>query len=164
MIKCLNSLLVFILVVVLFTALTSKIPILGIRSFVVSSGSMQPALPVGSVLFIRPALIYSVGDIISFKNSSGSVVTHRIVGKSIQTPENIYRVAGDANPQPDSALISQSEIICRSFSHLPVLGRVAGFTQSRLGFLTLLLIPTFLFITRQTVEIICEIQKVRAAI
>ena len=153
MIKCLNSLLVFILVVVLFTALTSKIPILGIRSFVVSSGSMQPALPVGSVLFIRPALIYSVG-----------VVTHRIVGKSIQTPENIYRVAGDANPQPDSALISQSEIIGRSFSHLPVLGRVAGFTQSRLGFLTLLLIPTFLFITRQTVEIICEIQKVRAAI
>ena len=145
---------------VVFTAITSKIPVFGLSSFVVASGSMAPALPTGGIVFIRPGLTYDVGDIISFKNSSGMTVTHRLVGKDIRTPQNNYRVAGDANPQPDSVLVPHSEILGKSVFYLPYFGRLAGFIQSPTSFIGFLIVPALLFIVWQIYEIFQEYRKI----
>ena len=64
--------------VVLFVFITSRSPmIMGVRSFVVVTGSMQPALPIGSVVFTLPKNEYKVNEIITF-NRVNITFTHRI--------------------------------------------------------------------------------------
>ena len=90
----LQSVVFLFLFLSVFIVVTSKTNLLaGIKSFVVLTGSMEPALPAGSVVFIRPSDSYRTGDVISFKNSSGMTVTHRIVASS----NGFIRTAGDAN-------------------------------------------------------------------
>jgi len=156
----LRSLLYLFLIVSIFIAITSKIPVFGLSSFVVASGSMAPALPTGGIVFIRPGLTYDVGDIISFKNPSGMTVTHRLVAKQVGIPENNYQVAGDANPQPDSVLVPHSEILGKSVFYLPYFGRLAGFIQSPTRFIGFLIVPALLFIVWQIYEIFQEYKKI----
>jgi signal peptidase len=76
--------------------------ILGFHLFVVESGSMEPTFHVGSVLLCRkpqdPAKL-QVKDVVTFRNVSGHVVTHRIVEVIAgETGAAAYRTKGD-NPQ-----------------------------------------------------------------
>lgn len=76
--------------------------ILGFHLFVVESGSMEPTFNVGSVLLCRkpqdPAKL-KAQDVVTFKNLSGNVVTHRIVEViADETGQTAYRTKGD-NPR-----------------------------------------------------------------
>src|SRR3989344_800103 len=53
----------------------------GIDAKVVQSGSMEPAIPVGALVFIAPLASYEAGDVVTFGKDSASAVptTHRIV-------------------------------------------------------------------------------------
>src|SRR3989338_6822266 len=92
----------FILILSVFILITSKTAVLGgLRSFVVVSGSMQPEIYKGSVVFSFKLPTYKSGNIISYLNPAGLVVTHRIIEK-VSLPEgNFYLSKGDANNTPD---------------------------------------------------------------
>ncbi len=67
----LQSLIFFLLLSAVFILITSKTALVkGIRSFVVVSGSMQPAIKVGSIVFVKPAGSYQLGDVIAFDNKA----------------------------------------------------------------------------------------------
>lgn len=72
--------------------------VLGVSVKRVASGSMEPELPVGSLIFIREQPHYMRGDIIVFPDDEGRAITHRLVdygdGGSLITK-------GDANPTHD---------------------------------------------------------------
>ena len=65
---------------------------------IVRGGSMEPAVGVGSVIIIdRDARDPVVGDIVSFREANGSIITHRVVAADAGT----YETKGDANDVAD---------------------------------------------------------------
>src|SRR3989344_848968 len=77
---------------VIFTLITSKTGvIMGIRSFTVLSGSMEPTIPAGAIIFVHKAQTYGANDIIAFKNSAEQTVTHRVDQTLINDGEIFFR-------------------------------------------------------------------------
>ena len=111
-----------ILVLVIISAVPVAVPrLFGYNVYSVVSGSMAPALPVGSILYVEPVPPeeVEVGDIIAFK-SSGSVVTHRVLQ---DMPEgSCFITKGDANEMADINPVPYVELIGRVRMHLPALG------------------------------------------
>ncbi len=132
--------------------------ILGIRSFVVLTGSMNPILPPGSIVFTQNFPNYKIGDIIAFK--SGNVnVTHRIIDFEEQNGSFSYKTHGDANNAPDSQLVSNSQILGKVFYSLPYLGKLTIFLKTLPGFLLLIVSPALVFVIFEIINIKNELTK-----
>lgn len=127
---------------VVFLLITSHSGILGgIRSYDVMSGSMEPVLHVGSMVFTRPAISYQVGDIITFKRGN-ITVTHRIN----ETKNSEFITKGDANNSPDPQSVSLSQIIGRNFLVVPNIGKLTNFVKTVPGFILFIGIPVLIYI------------------
>lgn len=74
---------------------------LGFRPLVVRSGSMEPAINTGDLIFTRMIVAdhAEVGDVVTFKDPSrsGELVTHRVVGIEGQGSSLAFRTRGDSN-------------------------------------------------------------------
>ena len=151
-------LLLAVLVVIILTVITSKTSLYGVRSYEVASGSMEPTLGIGSIIFTRPSQDYKVGDIITFKRDDIDV-SHRIVAINTKNGQQVYQTKGDANRSPDQAYVSSSAIVGKEIFQLPFLGRLTAFTKTPLGYIALLAIPTFLFVAYELWNIKEEYKK-----
>ena len=80
------------------------VPLPSYGSYVVLSGSMEPAIQTGSLVYTHETNDYTKGDIITF-SVQDRTVTHRIVG---ETSEG-FITKGEKQP-PDSWRISESQI------------------------------------------------------
>ncbi|MCL2670432.1 MAG: signal peptidase I [Clostridiales bacterium] len=92
--------------IVLIVALAMVIPwLFGVQPKVVLTGSMEPNLPVGSLVYVVPVSAeedLAVGDIITYPGvEGGKDVTHRV--NRIETEEGIkkFYTKGDANEDED---------------------------------------------------------------
>lgn len=150
-----STLLVILLPFVVLTLVTSKTAVVNIRSFVVLSGSMQPLLQVGSVVYAQRQAAYALGDVISFTNDGNQTVTHRIVGMK----DNSYITQGDANNSMDSGFISKNKVIGKVFFYVPYLGYAITQLKSPIAFVAAVIIPTILFILFELRNIKIEIEK-----
>ncbi len=98
--------------------------LLGWYLFSVQSGSMEPTLPVGSVLLCRrpgdPARL-AANTIVTFRTLSGDIVTHRITGLETVGGETAYRTKGD-NPinSPDPDLLTPDRVIAVFVLKIPL--------------------------------------------
>lgn len=148
-----------ILPILIFMLITSKTPIIfGIRSFVVLSGSMQPTLPVGSIIFTKDIPSYRVGEMITFQN--GSVpVTHRIIDTQMKDTLINYKTQGDANSDPDGQLVSKNEIIGKVFYHIPYIGKITSLLKTLPGFLIFIVLPALIFIIFEIINIKKELTR-----
>lgn len=106
--------------------------ILGFSPMIVTTGSMEPTLPAGSMIVAHAQADYAVGDIVSFRQGN-AVVTHRIVE---ETPQG-YRTAGDANNTPDRDAVPPSAVLGRVVVCLPWAGAALSFLQGPIGVLLL---------------------------
>ncbi len=133
--------------VVTIRSVTKKdVSIFGYRLFYVVSGSMEPTLPVGSLLVVKEQDSYEVNDIITFYSKDESIKgypnTHRIVGISEKNGEKLYITKGDANSQSDDP-IGYDDIIGKVRFSLET-GFVSGIIEllsSPSGFFVIILIP-----------------------
>ena len=93
----------------------------GYEVYDVVSGSMEPAIPVGSAVFVQsvPPAQIAAGDVIAFQ-SHGTVITHRVVENN--GPESSLTTQGDANAQPDPEAVAYGSVIGRVERHVPGLG------------------------------------------
>src|SRR5829696_1793968 len=76
----------------------------GYQRFVVVGGSMEPNIHRGSLIFdeVVPAARLAVGDVITYvPPGHGTPVTHRIISRTSERGEWVFRTQGDANRQPD---------------------------------------------------------------
>lgn len=155
-----QSVLFIILALTVITFITSKTSILGsIRSMVVLSGSMEPALPVGSIVYITKQIGYDNKDIITYKTESGMNVTHRITGIEFSEEGTVYSTKGDANKSIDSSVIPYEKVMGKVFLTIPYLGKVINFLNSPKGFLAFIVAPSTLFISMELWKIKKEIEK-----
>ena len=107
----------------------------GIDQYVVISGSMEPAIPVGSMVYSAqtdPSTL-EAGDIIVFySNEAGDTpVTHRVVENHIADGEVITK--GDANAQNDLSPITYDNILGKLVLHIPMLGYMAAPLGTMMG-------------------------------
>src|SRR3990167_10353440 len=151
---------IFILVpFVVFTLITSKTDkFLGIQSFVVLSGSMQPTIPVGSIIYTQKESWYPEGSVISFK-SGDATVTHRVVKVINRANTLYYQTKGDANSTVDGKEIITSDIFGKQVFSLPYVGRLIIFLKTPQGFFPLIIFPITVFIILELWNLKKEIEK-----
>ena len=93
----------------------------------VQSGSMAPALPVGSLVIDRPVdpTALHVGDIATYRQHADGVtryVTHRIVRVTGPASALQFTFRGDANSSADPRPVPASAISGKVWMHLPYVG------------------------------------------
>lgn len=156
----LQTFLFILLPFVVFTLITAKAPIAGVQSFVVLSGSMSPKFPTGSVVYAKSTDTYGINDVITFKNNSGQIVTHRIT-KIIKEKNTAlqYQTKGDANKIVDSTLVPQKNILGKIIFFVPYVGYLIGFLKTPLGISTFIILPATMFIVFELWSIKKEIEK-----
>lgn len=128
-----NFLGTFILLAVIATALPLTLPrFLGYEIYGVVSGSMEPEIPVGSVIYVETVEPESVeaGDVIAFR-SEESVISHRVVENRFVVGE--YVTKGDANAGEDMNTVAYAELIGRVAYHFPGVGRFMMIYASNTG-------------------------------
>ena len=97
--------------------------VLGYQEYVVVSGSMEPAVPVGSCVLVRKVKETEVlaGDIITYcLPNSETVITHRVIRHNTLT--NSFDTKGDANDKEDAVSVPYSQVLGRVQLCIPLLG------------------------------------------
>lgn len=122
-----------VLVVIVAVCIPMTVPrLLGYEVYVVISGSMEPAIPLGSALYMEAAAPEDVaaGDVIAFYDR-GAVITHRVVENHVVEGEFITK--GDANAENDMAPVAYGNLIGRMAVSVPFLGNVMAVCSGTKG-------------------------------
>lgn len=117
----------------------------GYGIYTVASGSMEPRIHTGEVIYTKTEKFENLreGDIITFSMNDGrTTVTHRI--KKIDRKERMIQTAGDANREADPTWIGEDSVIGKVIYSVPGLGRVAVMAGAPGG--KLYLLAVFLWI------------------
>jgi len=139
---------VFITLIALYF-LSSNINIFGsYKSFIVQSGSMEPAIMTGDIVIIQKQDKYYVSDVVTFYNNEHRIVTHRIVEINEK-----FSTKGDANRSFDQDTISDNQIIGKVILIVPRLGYLMSFVKTRNGLILLVLIPAAIYILDELLKI-----------
>lgn len=137
------------------------LPISGaVQLFTVRSGSMEPAIPTGSLIFVRPSTEYAPGDIITVRTGDRKTVTHRIVEVLSTDVGLAYHTKGDNNEEADPVETRSTDVIGKTLLIVPYLGYPVAYAQTRTGFLTLIFIPALLIILSELVTIVQEARRI----
>ena len=121
----------------LLTVILSSLPLavprlLGYEVYGVVSGSMEPTIPTGSVIYVETVEPVAIekGDIIAF-GKDGDVVAHRV--SENRFVEGKFITKGDANALQDFESVPYSSLIGRVARSLPYVGRYMMLYASSVG-------------------------------
>ncbi len=121
----------------------------GHQMYIVLSGSMSPAFEAGSLAFVQPLAPrnIAVGDIITFRSAGGgdTLTTHRVVQVNREGGLS-FITRGDANDVNDQHPVPAADVVGKVQYALPYAGYIMSFGQSKLGILSLVMIPGILII------------------
>ena len=122
-----------ILIAVIGISIPLALPrILGYEVYYIESGSMEPTLPVGSVVYVEYVNPREVetDDIIAFQYD-GAVVTHRVVQNRYFSKAILTK--GDANETQDINPVPYRQLIGRVKYHIPYIGPIMMVAASEVG-------------------------------
>ena len=126
---------VLIVTVILLCSLLVLPGMTGFHMYNVLSGSMEPAIPVGSLLYVRSGDPEQVEDedIIAFYGSleDSGIITHRVVKNNVVS--GTFTTKGDANDKEDPTPVSYDNYIGRVTLSVPYVGRVLTILTSLEG-------------------------------
>ena len=95
----------------------------GCKLLTVTSGSMSPQIPTGSLLLIRPTSFENIqeGDVVTYRLADGqTLVTHRVVEKD--AGRGNLTTKGDANETVDLVKVPASRVEGKVVLSVPSLG------------------------------------------
>lgn len=123
-------------------------PVLGLRPLVIRGSSMEPTVPRGALVLAAESSASTVapGDVVSFREANGVVVTHRIVAIDGSGAAAVLTTKGDANPAADPDGLPVGRVIGRVVVALPILGFVAAMLTMPAGLLCIVLLAAGLFV------------------
>ena len=109
----------------------------GGEAFDVTTGSMEPEIPVGSLAVVKhvDAASLTEGDVIAYEKD-GAVVVHRVLEIDAAAAE--ITTKGDANDVQDPRPVKYDEVIGVVTHHYDSLGAVMGFVTGQKGKILLL--------------------------
>ena len=107
----------------------------GIRAYIVRTGSMEPEIKTGSICLVDHRADLSdikCGDIITFRVSDDTAVTHRVV----RIEDGRIYTMGDANNVEDEGTVTSDNFIGKCIFDIPGLGDAVRFIRSPYGIIT----------------------------
>jgi signal peptidase len=143
----------FLAVLLSLVLLGLSLPIAGRQALSVQSGSMEPAIRTGSLLFLQPieASRIRVGDIITYRDprNQTQTITHRVQEIRQAADGYILMTKGDANPVPDRP-ITDKRVVGKVGPVIPYLGRVIDVLRHPLAVLFIIWLPTLGLVVGET--------------
>ncbi|HSW84998.1 MAG TPA: signal peptidase I [Candidatus Saccharimonadales bacterium] len=142
-----------IFVVCCGAVLTINCSALGYRSLAVASGSMKPAIPIGSMVLVHrvPDNSLKVGDVITYTSlkDNKKTITHRII-KSYKLDGKVpaYVTKGDSNQYPDTPIVA-GMVKGKVVWHIPYLGHVMIWSKTWTGIAILVYLPALLIMLEE---------------
>lgn len=121
------------------------------HALVVQSGSMEPAIGTGSMVFVAeiPPERVREGDVITYADDSGNLVTHRVAEKHAASESLRFVTKGDANENRDAEPVYRGDYVGQVQFNVPLMGYVVAFGQTPAGWATMVLVPTILFVSNE---------------
>lgn len=124
----------------------------GDASFVVVSGSMEPAISVGDAVVVAPVDgdDVQVGDVITYVTADREApTTHRVieVRETAAGPEFVTQ--GDNNEDPDASTVTPDRLVGRVVLTIPFIGYVVEFVGTTTGFALLVAAPIALLVVTE---------------
>lgn len=164
--KVLFSVLILIIAVLAIFMVKSKISggtpsVAGYQLYGVLSGSMngssKTSFDTGSLVLVKEKDIAAIaaGDIITFRGASmdSPLTTHRVVKVNIDGDSITFTTKGDANDVADPNPVLASKVVGTVRGHLPFLGYLTGFAETKTGLIFLVFIPGGLIIVYEMYNI-----------
>ena len=123
-----------------FSLLTHIAPLTGYQLFIVGGGSMEPSIPIGSLVVVSQidASTVAVGDVITIRADNGVVVTHRVIRVVNLAEGRFYATKGDANQNPDGSLVPARAIVGKAGRYVPLAGYAQEYLSTFAGFVAAL--------------------------
>ena len=123
-----------VVLAIIFAVLLAGPRLIGVYSYTVLSGSMEPTYPTGSLIYVKKVDVseLKVGDVITFMLSQDATATHRIVEivPDESNPDVVRFVTkGDANASADRQPVHCDNVIGTPVFMIPYLGYVATYIQ-----------------------------------
>lgn len=118
---------------IIATFLPLTIPhLMGYEIYEVISGSMEPEIPVGSIVYVKAAQPETIEEnaVIAYW-SADSVVTHRVVNNRFVEGEFVTK--GDANEEEDPMPVPYNNLVGEVVYHIPYLGTAMTWVASTTG-------------------------------
>lgn len=157
--KILGVILIIFIYNMVLTLISSEkfnngVDILGYKSYIITSDSMEPAIHYGDLIIIkkRKQDKLQVGDIITFKQNY-EFITHRIIEieDDSQNKEKMYITKGDNNNIEDIEKTIYSNIQGKYILKIPQLGKIMLRLNDKIIILIIMLILLIL--------LLCKIRK-----
>jgi signal peptidase I len=145
-----------------------SLPIDGRRAFSVQTGSMEPAVKAGSLVFVNriPAADIAAGDVITYINPKNTkqTITHRVleVRKQPNGPRR-FVTQGDANSNPDLP-ISESRVVGKVDAVVPYAGRAVDTLWHPIGLAFLIYVPALIVVISEVRRLAAHYRKQRYAL
>lgn len=149
------------------------------KIFVVQSGSMEPAVKLGSVVIVKPQESYSANDIVTFRaggplsepvagpeafspEGDSETVTHRIAMR--RYPEGVtfqptYITKGDANEEIDRGEVKNENVVGKVVLSVPYLGYGVDFAKKPYGFILLVIVPATIIVYEEIRSLLLQFWK-----
>ena len=137
----------------------------GYSLFRVITGSMEPAIPVGSVLVAQQTPIHEIqpGDIVTYRSREPGkfdvIITHRVLSVYEGQGQKIYlETKGDANPYADGDYVDENYLIGKVVFYTGennVFAMILRFITGEVGFLACIVLPSLLigmFVMRDCIK------------
>jgi signal peptidase len=138
---------ILILTTVVVVALATVPKLTPLRFYAVTSGSMVPALPVGTVTIVNTAnRTPRVGEIVAFQPPSdpGEIFTHRVIAV---LPGGSFKTEGDALRTPDPWTVPRSDLVGTVTATIPY--AAWGLSVLKIGVLLSLAMYLLRFVVRR---------------
>lgn len=162
-------LLIFIAIFLLYVGISSKLyatkgsayePKFSLYTII--SPSMQPNLNVYDTIIdkrVDDVSEVEIGDVITFISTSslsrGMTVTHRVIDIIKAEDGTIqFKTKGDNNLTPDTAYVTEPNILGRVILRIPQLGRIQFFLANQGGLLLIVVVPSIIVLIRYIMKLI----------
>jgi len=127
------------------------------------SGSMEPSIPVGGLIIVKPANEYKQNDVITFSSTQkkNDYTTHRINQVRGGGESKSYTTKGDANENPDFENVSEDRIVGKLIYSIPIVGYILWFVKTLPGLIIIILIPALIIIYDEVDKIKKEFKQIK---
>lgn len=155
--RAISTILIAIPVIVALSMVVSAFA--GFKVFTVLSGSMEPAIHTGSLIYVKPvdAATLREGDVITFAIADDMTATHRIVeiirgsegegaADAGSNADLQFITKGDANDAADASPVSEENIVGTPVLAIPLLGYAVNWMRNPPGLYITIAVITLLII------------------
>lgn len=133
---------------------------LGIKTYVIISGSMEPNYNIGDIVIAQEtnSKDLKVGDVISFREGE-NVVTHRISREVNEGNNRVFKTQGDNNNTEDLWEVSSNAIEGKVIGKIPGVGKITLMLQDKVAILFVILVFYAYLVRSHKIKLRNELRK-----